>query len=271
MKPIAYLLVFSFSFSSASAQQPDTATVNIYYTLRHMTDSASPTVFRQENMVLYIGDQMNIFLSYDKIKRDSALKASGYNNATAQKNSNPVINTQIISDKINRQLVIQEYLFRHYYYTIPYPVIDWTITTEKKQVAGYSCIRAEGYYKGRVYHAWFTTQAKLEGAPWKLQGLPGLVLEAYDTRKQIIFEFNKMETVTGHDHSFIITTPPAYVIKTTKKDFYRMREAAWNDAVDFINSENTETGIQINISSGNGNTGSIRLQKPLNPFELIDD
>lgn len=263
MKLQVHLIAGLFFCQLSQAQYSDTAMAAIYYNLRNMPDSATPKIFRNENMVLYIGNSMNIFLSYDKLKKDSA-SANGYE---PSKNSKPVIHTQIVSNRTSRQLVVQEYLFRNYYYTTPFPEIRWSITNEKKQVGGYLCTKAEGYYKGRTYHAWFTTETKLQGAPWKLTGLPGLVLEAYDTRRQVNFELIKMETDLRN--RYIISSPPANASAITRKDFISLRESAWNDPVAAFNASNP--GHELNITNGNGLSANIRLPRPANPLELVDD
>lgn len=268
MRAIAYTLIFLFFLTPAYAQQRDTAIAGIHYVLKHMTDSTKPTVFRTENMVQYIGQRMNVFMSLDKIKRDSVLMSGNYQPDPARP-IKPVITTEIVNDKASSQLVVKEYLFKNYYYAMPYPDIRWTITKEKKQVGGYSCTKAEGYYKGRTYHAWFTTDTKLQSGLWRLTGLPGVVLEAYDTRRQVIFEFVKIETTLPADHNFIITTPPAQATATTRKDFYRMREAAWNDPQAAFNANNP--GAQLNLTTQTGAPANIRLSRPLNPLELVDD
>ncbi len=58
--------------------------------------------------------------------------------------------------------------------------IDWLITDETKTISSFLCNKAIGKFRGRTYQAWFTTAIPINYGPWKLQGLPGLVLEATD-------------------------------------------------------------------------------------------
>ena len=70
------------------------------------------------------------------------------------------------------------------------PKIDWKIYDEEKTIAGkYLCKKAIGRFRGRTYTAWFTEQIPISNGPWKLGGLPGLILEAYDDEKHIVFNF----------------------------------------------------------------------------------
>lgn len=67
------------------------------------------------------------------------------------------------------------------------PEISWHITKETKQLLGMECIRAECFYHGRSYIAWFTPSIPVSAGPWKLWGLPGLILHVADQEKKISF------------------------------------------------------------------------------------
>jgi len=67
--------------------------------------------------------------------------------------------------------------------------IPWDITEETKMIGIYKVQKATAHFRGRDYTAWFTSQIPLPYGPWKLVGLPGLILEAYDTDKEIYWYF----------------------------------------------------------------------------------
>lgn len=56
--------------------------------------------------------------------------------------------------------------------------IDWRISKETKVIAGYNCQKATCTYRGRVFEVFFTKDIPVSDGPWKLFGLPGLILEA---------------------------------------------------------------------------------------------
>lgn len=58
------------------------------------------------------------------------------------------------------------------------PVIEWDITGDTAEVSGYGCIRAECDFRGRHWTVWFAPEIAVNEGPWKLHGLPGLVLKA---------------------------------------------------------------------------------------------
>lgn len=71
--------------------------------------------------------------------------------------------------------------------------IQWEISTEKKVIGGYSCTLASAYYEGRTYDAWFTPQILFPFGPYRLRGLPGLILEAKSQDNEVSWEFVHFE------------------------------------------------------------------------------
>ena len=64
------------------------------------------------------------------------------------------------------------------YYDEPLTDMEWEICDSAKTVLGYECVKAETDYHGRRWTAWFTTDIPVSFGPWKLHGLPGLILMA---------------------------------------------------------------------------------------------
>lgn len=73
------------------------------------------------------------------------------------------------------------------------PKINWKISNETKKIGKFNCKKATTQFRGRNYTAWFTTEIPLPFGPWKLNGLPGLILEAYDTNKNTYWYFKNIE------------------------------------------------------------------------------
>ncbi len=71
--------------------------------------------------------------------------------------------------------------------------INWKITNKEKKIGNFNCTKATCHYSGRDYTAWFAKELPMPFGPWKLQGLPGIILEAYDTNKEIYWYFKEME------------------------------------------------------------------------------
>lgn len=74
-----------------------------------------------------------------------------------------------------------------------YHNFEWYISDETKTVAGYPCVKATTTYRGRIWTAWYTPQIPVPFGPWKLHGLPGLILEATDSKNEITYKAVKIE------------------------------------------------------------------------------
>lgn len=64
-------------------------------------------------------------------------------------------------------------------YSEPFAEQIWEIVPDSTtNVLGYECVMAESDYHGRKWKAWFTPEIPVAFGPWKLRGLPGLILKA---------------------------------------------------------------------------------------------
>ncbi len=76
--------------------------------------------------------------------------------------------------------------------TIP----KWDIKDETSIIGGLKCQKATTFYKGREYEVWFTTEITTFFGPWKLNGLPGLIVLANDKRNEVYFEITEVLKMT---------------------------------------------------------------------------
>jgi len=74
----------------------------------------------------------------------------------------------------------------------PKPEIHWNMADSTKKIGKYDCTRATAHFRGRDYTVWFTPQIPIPYGPWKLIGLPGLILQAHDSLNDIIFNAQKV-------------------------------------------------------------------------------
>ncbi|MBZ9779522.1 GLPGLI family protein [Psychroflexus sp. CAK8W] len=78
------------------------------------------------------------------------------------------------------------------------PAIEWNIKPDsKREIMGFDCIEAEALFRGRLYTAWFSPDIPVPFGPWKLQGLPGLILEAYDKMDEVHFYATRLKYEQG--------------------------------------------------------------------------
>ena len=113
------------------------------------------------------------------------------------------------------------------HYTEPLTEMEWTMVEDSTaNVLGYECILAESNYHGRHWKAWFAPEIPMSFGPWKLHGLPGLILKA-----EADGGFSFM--ATGLEHSDRIITPMYLQQDYAKVD----RKKALENAEYFVNNE----------------------------------
>lgn len=76
------------------------------------------------------------------------------------------------------------------------PAIEWSIQKESRMIGQFLCFRAKGVFGGRTYNVWFTPDIPLPYGPYKLGGLPGLILEAYAEDGMVKYTLQSFEAST---------------------------------------------------------------------------
>ena len=86
-------------------------------------------------------------------------------------------------DRVNNEMTVYDTVAGEdrYNYTESLGGINWELTDSTSEILGYGCQMAECDYHGRHWTVWFTTEIPVSEGPWKLQGLPGLILRAEET------------------------------------------------------------------------------------------
>lgn len=138
---------------------------------------------------------------------------------------------------------------------------DWQLVPDStKEFLGYQCQMATTRFKGRQWTVWYTEDIPLDEGPWKLRGLPGLVLSAYDAKRQYVFEGAGLEQVS--------TDQPVVIVKDkrekiSQKDFRKVLNRY--DPIAALNSR----GIKIiSVKEADGSEGKLPTKMPSNSIEL---
>lgn len=82
------------------------------------------------------------------------------------------------------------------------PPMDWVISSDTATVLGYLCTKASTTFRGRTYDAWFSPEIPASEGPWKLYGLPGLILKAETTDGIFRFRTIGLQTITNKGIAF---------------------------------------------------------------------
>ncbi|TDW99049.1 GLPGLI family protein [Dinghuibacter silviterrae] len=248
------------SAPGARAQQPDTALLFLHYKFSHVRDTSDRANPYKEDMVLAIGKNASVYRSYDR-QRWIAQTKKEYRTAAAAAAGGPIMfnihvagtGSEYFQFPNTGQLVRKEELFGSFLVTDPLPVIAWQVTGDTATFGRLHCQKATGHFKGRDYIAWFCPDLPLHTGPWELGGLPGVIVEAYDTKRDVQFLFDGIEKAAAIANDSDQSGPPPMpgidfngdpdlislpenATKTTDKEFAKLQAAYKKDPNAFAQS-----------------------------------
>jgi GLPGLI family protein len=102
--------------------------------------------------------------------------------------------------------------------------INWQISEDTKILKDMVLQKAECDFRGRHYTAWFNPKIPIPDGPWKLRGLPGLIIEAYDEKKHVQFNFTSLTLPAEFSQKIEAPsdgTPVVYDCVKFTNDFYK--------------------------------------------------
>lgn len=282
MKPFLTLCFSILVSYNSFAQEPDKVLARVRYTYIDKADTTTQKGKpRSENMLLFLGKDASLYTSYDKINFEIADDQKNKAMVMSRVNSNgaPTLimvdrsagdwlskTNYIFFTKKQKMYVKESVLFQNYLMEESIPEMKWKITKDASTIAGVACIKATTTYEGKNWEAWFSTDLPFSSGPWKLHGLPGLIVEAYTTDKRLHYQFAGFENAKEGDFVRIddirksstyspgqistidagmgldvanayfenmIKLPTYQTVKTTKKELDKLKEAYQKDPKGF--------------------------------------
>jgi GLPGLI family protein len=285
-KQLLFALAVLGVITAAKAQKPDTARLMVHYKFTYVDDTTDRAHPHTENMVLYVGKSAGAYWSYDMIEANEQFKKAYAAAVAASPDGHPMINrmnrgsqTQYFQYPNEQKMLVKDNLFFNtYVIENPLPVIDWKISSDTATFGGLHCQKATCHFKGRDYIAWFSPDLPVRVGPWKLIGLPGVIVDAHDVKNEVVFKFDGIEktvlkpielsvstNVEPKDQSPIlrdldydpnIIAPPSGTIKTTQAEFDKLRAAMKKDPQAFADP------MRIKIKKGPA-SGSHAINNPI--------
>ena len=158
--------------------------------------------------------------------------------------------------------------------------IKWEIKDSTKIKNSYKLQMAETTWGARKWIAWFCSEIPISEGPYKFRGLPGLVMEVLDTKKNYLYNLVSFEKrLTEYDTNNILEThfgdkPLKININIYKKllvDEYNNPFAEYQNMEDNNKWELDYFGKIVNTKQGLRDITReyrINLKKKYNPIEL---
>ena len=237
----------------------------IYETKYTKTDTI--TAITKEKMLLQIGDKYSAFYSYPIFQRDSTISADMAKGISTNFSGNGgTINWKVYKNypEQGKTAFLDFFAADRYVCIEPMETIDWQLTDSIDTICGYECHQAIATYKGRTWMAWYAEDIPLDNGPWKLGGLPGLILKAHDSEND--YGFTAVALTTGKD-----STPIYYKGKTfepiDRKSLTSIYKKYYADPIGYLLQDAKYAKI-VKIKDEKGNI--LKHSKRAEPFNPIE-
>lgn len=242
----------------------DTMRYVVYYDLafvKDTTDAADKPI--NEMTRLEVGDRVQYFYSNKSFQADSA-NAIVMKNGGNYYNGDGQIQWRLYKNypAEGKTSLLEKFGMDRFVCTEDYAAPAWTPVADSSAVIlGYQCSMAVATYKGRTWYAWYAEDIPLDAGPWKLGGLPGLILRAYDAQKH--YDFTAAGIVNADPQALIYYKGGKYepVNRKTLNGIYRRYYA---DPVGYITNN---PKITVRYQDKFGNDIPSPKNEPYNPIE----
>lgn len=152
-------------------------------------------------------------------------------------NKNPIYFKDFIGKKVYYQDQIK---FNEFNVIDVLDSIEWKIEKETKVILDYQCQKATCKYKGRDFVVFFTNEIPVNDGPWKLTGLPGLILEVNSDDKIASFEI-KAEKIKIGNEKIVLSNIYEKTEKISFSEFKAIYKKKYEESLYKIINENGET------------------------------
>ncbi len=141
-----------------------------------------------------------------QIARNGITKFSSYKNLTVDSILMKMSEDQVVDAILERKLSNGDFMtiFKNYpdgkltqtdkvcmdwfRYEEDIPELEWELTDSVMNVLGYDCHSAKCNFRGREWTVFYAEEIPVMEGPWKLHGLPGLIMKASDKKGEYVFE-----------------------------------------------------------------------------------
>lgn len=142
----------------------------------------------------------------------------------------------IFTDLIAKQSQSQKSVYEETFLITDAPhKIDWKITDERREIAGYSCRRANALVLDSIYVvAFYTDQIPVSGGPESFTGLPGMILGLALPHENVTWFASKVEERPVAARDLAAPTRGRAVDRQGLRSFLESSFKAWGDRANDI-------------------------------------
>lgn len=221
------MLCLFFIIGSVHAQVKGEAEYLIRYEVDFVLDSTNREDVKHEIHRLYTGTATSNYISEGTFFRDSIMQVMSNQprgnwramRGTMENMPRSEFNPVVYKDLNTSGVWVENTLARdRFIYKEEAMPLEWEFTDESKMIEQYMALKATTSFGGRDYEAWFTLEVPILDGPYVFNGLPGLVLELYDTNKD--YQFN-LASIQPLKEPYTIDSEQRNVKLVSKEEFIK--------------------------------------------------
>ncbi len=196
-------ITFLLAINMLSFSQNSTYDYRLVYKYEFQTDSTDVNSVKQEDMILLLNDEKSYFYSSLKFALDDLVKNNpnaGLQELLALRKSVP---TNRVKSEIEKSTKSSSNIYYEKISGITYRfkedklTFNWKVESKEKQIHNFICKKATVNFAGRNYTAWYTTEIPISDGPYKFKGLPGMIIEIYDSKNHHHFTLKSFKKEKG--------------------------------------------------------------------------
>ncbi|MBW6479174.1 MAG: GLPGLI family protein [Bacteroidales bacterium] len=237
----------------------DKAHYKFQYEFSYHFDTLNKNDVRNDLIILQVGQNVSKSYSYytfrsdslratpdgDKVFRESFLKVTREQVSRGERPIPPFgrrMKTMVYKNYPQGKMTVTDAIGTNYYkYSDELHSQSWQIYDSTKTILNYTCQMAVSDFRGRRWIAWFAHDIPISDGPWKFSGLPGLIMEVYDSEKHFRFTLVGLEQVEDEPIVFspVVLSYQSYGKhkETTRIDFLRGLARFQGNMISIMNIE----------------------------------
>ncbi|MEN6618494.1 MAG: GLPGLI family protein [Rikenellaceae bacterium] len=236
MKRIVSLILSVMLAQCLSAQFLDSAYIRCQYQTKAKNFAGSEKI-SEDLFFLEAGRNSSKFYSYYDFFSDSTKqsllslglssveifeKTKGLKRGSADK---------VFKNYENNSLIfVSRVIAQNYWYQEEIEKQNWELTNDTLTVHHYLCYKATCKFRGREWIVWYAPEIPMMDGPWKLGGLPGLILKADDAKGEFCFECRGISLLNSKTAIILpVEANRNKYIKTDGKTFMQIKRKSIED------------------------------------------
>lgn len=246
----------------------DVVRYEVTYNLDAVVPSERDSDRYSERMLLQVGSRGTAFFSYVAYQVDSIVSEQIAHGDNVNVKANACVSWKLYSNlpTVGQTVCLDRVCNDNFRVVEAVETPVWNLVPDSvASILGYRCRMAEARFKGRHWYAWYAEDVPIDDGPWKLHGLPGLILRAYDEGREYVFTAVGLANVGGSRNIYYKGKNSSAV---SRKELDKIYKRYYSDAIGYARMTFPQSSTsKISIVDGDGNEIMHSKPVPYNPIE----